>query len=108
MERFSINLQCNVLQSGSKHNITTCLLSSAKSSPILKKIVFVSLMDRSQRESRIASASSFFNNMHGNQHRNHIESRIQSVVTTLEFFLNGAEISLNSVISANSGNLINH
>ena len=29
-------------------------------------------------------------------------------VKTMEFFLNGAEHSLNSVNSANSGNLINH
>ena len=27
---------------------------------------------------------------------------------TMEFFLNGTELSLNSVNSANSGNLINH
>ena len=30
------------------------------------------------------------------------------VVTAMEFFLNGAVLSLNSVISVNSGNLINH
>ena len=32
----------------------------------------------------------------------------QCVTKTMEFFLNGADLSLNSVISANSGNLKNH
>ena len=30
------------------------------------------------------------------------------ITLLLEFFLNGTELSLNSVISVNSGNLINH
>ena len=34
--------------------------------------------------------------------------RVHMKSNTLEFFVNGAELSLNSVISANSGNLINH
>ena len=35
------------------------------------------------------------------------DSRLKAPADTLEFFLNGAELSLNSVNSANSGNLIN-
>ena len=37
-----------------------------------------------------------------------IHRSVVAYTVTLEFFLNEAELSLNSVISANSGNLINH